>query len=422
MYPFTIRLKDRTLGESKVRSLRLKVLPGSKVTGLALAVEVQKTSEPVSVDEAQAKPDPELRNERVLWLGELQHRGEAIRKALEQRGNYRRRRRSANLRYRAPRFNNRRKPAGWLAPSIRHRVESTTNFTAKLRKLAPVAGLSVQTAKFDTQMMQALAETGEKLHYVHGHGDLYGYEFREYLLEKWGRKCAYCGKENVPLQIDHIVPKAAGGSDRASNLTLACGRCNQAKGSLPVQEFLKNKPVVLKKILAVARVPLRDAAAVNITRWALFRGLKETGLSLEIATGGRTKWNRKRFGLPKTKALDAACVGKLEGLTGYGMPVLTIKCMGRGQYRRTLVDKYGFNRGNLMRKKSVNGFRTGDIVRAVVPKGKSRGTHTGRIAVRATGSFDLTTKIEQYAVSYRNCSLIQRADGYAYALADAVGL
>jgi hypothetical protein len=32
-------------------------------------------------------------------------------------------------------------------------------------------------------------------------GTLAGYELREYLLEKWGRKCAYCDATNVPLQI-----------------------------------------------------------------------------------------------------------------------------------------------------------------------------------------------------------------------------
>jgi 5-methylcytosine-specific restriction endonuclease McrA len=397
MYPFTIRIVDRKLCDSVVNPVRLKVAPGSKKTGVALTVEAQD----------------EPRCERVLWLGEIQHRGDAIRDALEKRNNYRRRRRSVNLRYRAPRFNNRRKPSGWLAPSVRHRVKSTTNLVTKLRKLAPVAGFTMQLVKFDTQKMQAPEISGVE----YQRGELFGYEVREYLLEKWGRKCAYCGTDNIPLQIDHIVPKSTGGSDRVSNLTLACAKCNQGKGSQPVKEYLKRKPAVLKKILATAKISLRDAAAVNSTRWALFSNLKDIGLPLKAATGGRTKWNRIRFGIPKAKALDAACVGKLEQLSGWAMPILVIKCMGRGQYRRTLVDAHGFPRGYLMRSKSVHGFQTGDIVRVNAPKGKAQGIHIGRVAVRKSGSFDILTRDGKHTVSYRYCTLQQRTDGYAYSAA-----
>src|SRR5450755_3277654 len=79
---------------------------------------------------------------------------------------------------------------------------------------------------------------------------LAGYELREYLLEKWGRRCAYCSKENLPLQIEHIVPRAKGGSNRVSNLTLACEKCNTAKGIQDITVFLKKKPDVLKRIQA----------------------------------------------------------------------------------------------------------------------------------------------------------------------------
>ena len=133
---------------------------------------------------------------------------------------------------------------------------------------------------------------------------------REYLLEKWGRKCAYCGKQNIPLEIEHIVPKSKGGSDRVSNLTLACNACNIRKGNRPVREFLKRKPEVLKKILAQAKASLKDAAAVNATRWDLYHTLKKTGLPVETGSGGLTKFNRVRRGMEKTHWADAACVGK----------------------------------------------------------------------------------------------------------------
>ncbi len=89
---------------------------------------------------------------------------------------------------------------------------------------------------------------------------------REYLLEKWGRNCVYCGKSDRPLQVEHIKPKSKGGSDRVSNLTLACECCNQKKSDQSLSEFLKKKPDLAKKIEDKAKSPLQDAAAVNSTR------------------------------------------------------------------------------------------------------------------------------------------------------------
>ena len=90
-----------------------------------------------------------------------------------------------------------------------------------------------------------------------------GYEIREYLLNKWERKCAYFGVENIALQVKHIYPRAKGGSNRISNLCLACPSCNQKKGAKNIEQFLATKPDILKRILAQAKRPLKDAAAVN---------------------------------------------------------------------------------------------------------------------------------------------------------------
>ncbi|NEO30367.1 MAG: HNH endonuclease [Symploca sp. SIO3C6] len=56
------------------------------------------------------------------------------------------------------------------------------------------------------------------------------------LLEKWGRKCAYCHKEGLPLEVEHIQPRSKGGSNRVSNLTIACTKCNQRKGNKAVEQ------------------------------------------------------------------------------------------------------------------------------------------------------------------------------------------
>jgi 5-methylcytosine-specific restriction endonuclease McrA len=142
------------------------------------------------------------------------------------------------------------------------------SWLARLGRWAPVRAIHVERVAFDTHAISA----GKPLEGIeYQQGTLAGYEARQYLLEKWGRTCAYCGKAGTPLQVEHIHPKARGGSDRISNLTLACRPCNQAKNTTPVEEFLRSKPALLARILKQAKAPLRDAAAVNATRWALWR-------------------------------------------------------------------------------------------------------------------------------------------------------
>ncbi|WP_240778158.1 RNA-guided endonuclease IscB, partial [Nonomuraea basaltis] len=199
-----------------------------------------------------------------LFAVQLDHRGGRIRDRLVARAAFRRRRRGANLRYRAPRFLNRARPRGWLAPSLRHRVDTTMSWVDRLARWAPVRAAHVERVAFDTHAMSA----GRPLEGAeYQQGTLAGYEVREYLLEKWRRRCAYCGVSGVPLNIDHIHPRSRGGSDRISNLAVACIGCNQAKNARPVEEFLAGRPKVLARLHAQAKAPLRDAAAVNATRW-----------------------------------------------------------------------------------------------------------------------------------------------------------
>lgn len=401
--PFVIRLVDKKAEDCAFQPLRIKLDPGSKTTGFALVRDI------VVVDAASG----EVRRESaVLNLIELTHRGRQISEALTARSAMRRRRRSANLRYRAPRFLNRgNKQRGWLAPSLQHRINTTLSWVARLQRWAPVTALSSELVKFDLQKL----ETPEISGIEYQQGTLFGYEVREYLLEKWGRKCAYCDGHDVPLQIEHIHAKANGGGNRISNLTLACEACNQKKAAKPVEVFLKKDPVRLARILAQAKKPLKDATAVNATRWALVNAIKETGLPVETASGGQTKFNRTRLTVPKTHALDAACVGNLQTLTGWQKPTLVIKCTGRGSYQRTRLDKFGFPRGHLTRQKRIQGFQTGDMVRALVTKGKKAGTYVGRVAVRASGSFNIQTGSEVVqGISHKHCRVIQRADGYGY--------
>ena len=392
-FPLVIRLKHRSIGVAQ--PIYIKLDPGARTTGFAL----------VRAEETKPKV------QHVLTLAELTHRGEQIRDALTQRASFRRSRRGRTTRYRAPRFNNRGgDKTGWLPPSLRHRLETNGSFVVRFRRWAPVTRLAVESNRFDTQLLQNPEITGVEYQY----GTLAGYEVREYLLERGQRRCAYCDAKNVPLNLDHVVASTRGGSSRVSNLVLACIRCNQAKDKLDVRDFVKD-PARLAAILAQTKKSLAGAAAVNATRHALVALLKSTGLPVETATGGHTKFNRTRFSLPKTHALDAACVGQVDQLFGANQVPLGIKCMGRGSHQRTRLTADGFPRGYLTRQKNHFGFRTGDLVRACVPAGAKQGTHAGRVAVRASGSFNVQTQLGVVqGIAHRFCALVQRADGYAY--------
>ncbi|MFE0133862.1 RNA-guided endonuclease IscB [Streptomyces sp. NPDC059037] len=409
--PFTIRLIDRTLAESEVDGVQLRIDPGSKATGIALTDEKQ-----------EVRPGgPPATVRRGLASVELRHRGAQIRAKMHRRATLRHRRRTANLRHRKPRFHNRSRSPGWLPPSLAHRVDTTVSQVARLMRLAPVTEIHIEQAAFD---VHANSADGPLEGTDYQRGTLAGSEVREYLLEKWQRACAYCGVTDVPLEVEHIRPSARGGTDRISNLTLSCRRCNRAKNTTAVADFLADRPEVAAKIARQARTPLTDAAAMNTTRWRLRSRLAELGPPVTGWSGGRTKFNRTRSGLPKTHTLDALCVGELSEETyvvRHPVRPLIITCHGRGIYQRTLTDAYGFPRQRRPRTKRHFGFTTGDLVTAQVPKGKKAGHHRGRLAVRSDGYMNIrtTTKLVT-AIHHRHIRLLQRGDGYSYALGGEV--
>jgi 5-methylcytosine-specific restriction endonuclease McrA len=186
-FPFT---------DAPVEFLRIKVDPGAKTTGIAIVND--STGE-------------------VVFAAEIKHRGFAIRESLTSRRQLRRSRRNRKTRYRQPRFNNRTRPEGWLPPSLKSRVDNIKTWVERLRKVAPIEAISQELVRFDLQLIRNPQIQGKE----YQQGSLFGYETREYLLEKWNRQCAYCGIKDVPLQIEHIHCRAKGGSDSITNLTLS---------------------------------------------------------------------------------------------------------------------------------------------------------------------------------------------------------
>jgi 5-methylcytosine-specific restriction endonuclease McrA len=389
-YPFTLILKTVGPGPLFAQPCRLKIDPGATTTGLAL-----------------------LHEDRVLWAAELTHRGQRIQALLEARRAVRRSRRQRKTRYRAPRFLNRRRPEGWLPPSLASRVANILTWVRRIQRICPLGALSQELVRFDTQLMQNPEISGVE----YQRGTLAYYERREYLLEKWHRTCAYCGAQHVPLEEEHIIPKSRGGTDRVSNLTLACVPCNQRKDNQTAAEF------GYPQIQAQAKQPLKAAAAVNTTRWALYRQLQATGVPVEVGTGGRTKFNRVRLGLAKTHWHDAAAVGastpaqlRLRHITP-----LQIKAMGHGTRQRCRTNASGFPIAHRARQKRFFGMQTGDLVKARVPKGKYVGTWMSSVVVKASGWFDITIAGKKASVHQKHCTRLWGADGYQYTMPAVAG-
>lgn len=431
-YPYTIILKDRDIANSVVHPHRVKLDPGSRTTGVALLNENTNT---------------------VVWGGEIEHRGAHIHLRMIARASQRRSRRNRTTRYRAPRFRNRhpapcivcgenarrkhktcrlhtrvrsefQSVARRLPPSLESRIANVETWTKRLMRLAPITAISMELVRFDLQQIENPEIQGVE----YQQGTLAGYEVKEYLLIKFHHECAYCeGLSNDPVfEVEHLYPRGRGGSDRVSNLANACHTCNHEKGERTPEEWATSLRRSRKKIdrtriancgkvWAQAKAPLKDAAAVNATRWALWQRLTDLGLPIETGSGGLTKFNRLNRGLPKEHWLDAACVGTSTPRTLHVESKTALHITARGHGRRQMQnhDKYGFPIGKpRSRQRHSHGFQTGDLVRATVPKGKYAGVHISRVAVRATGSFRVG---DTDGISWRYCRLIHRADGYAYA-------
>jgi len=386
-FPFTLILK-REITDPVVYPLILKIDPGSKVTGFALVND---------------------RNE-VVWRMQLEHRGYQVSERLTHRSQMRRGRRS-NLRYRKPGLPNQKKTDGWLAPSLVHRVETTETWVKRIMRFSPVSEIWIERVKFDTQLLQSPDIQGVE----YQQGTLAGYTVREYLLEKWGRKCSYCGKENTPLQIEHIDPKSKGGSNRISNLCLACDRCNKRKADRDVKDFLKGKPDVLKRVQEQAKKRLSDAAAVNSTRNRIVQTMASHA-PVTTATGAQTKMNRVALGLPKDHCLDAACVGDTPNLILLSDRPLRVKAVGTGGRQRCQTDKYGYPVKHRPLR-PIHGYQSGDLVAVNNPKGKNKGLHIGKLYPYSGDEMrgEIIIGKKRMGVSLKNIvRVIHRKDGYTY--------
>lgn len=385
IYPFTIRLKDNSC-VSKDKAYTIKVDPGSKHTGIAI------------VDD----------RDQVVMLAEIEHRGHIIKRNIDSRRAVRHKRRSRNTRYRPARFLNRTKPKGWLAPSIKSRADNVINFIKKYKKLINIDKVMIEHVSFNVAQMTSdnnLVGTGYQ------QGPLYNTNLKEFVFSKTNGKCSYCGVKAT--EIDHIIPRTNGGTDSTFNLTPACRSCNEKKSNLSLKEFGKimNKDY---SYLKPKKLP-KDAAIVQAAKNYMIKEITKLVSDATTHDACLTKYNRDELGLPKQHYYDALSVGNVGNYKFLTDKVLQISAKGRGSRQMCRVDRYGFPRTSAKASKIVEGFQTGDMVKAIVPKGPKAGEYIGRVAVRSRRKFDIKTKSGLVKdIWYKHFYLIQRSDGYLY--------
>mgnify|MGYP000956701768 CR=1 FL=1 len=385
-YPFTIRLKNNN-AVKKTDVYTIKIDPGASVTGLSIVDNENK----------------------VIMLAELVHRGKTIKRNLDSRRAVRRSRRNRKTRYRPARFRNRTRPQGWLAPSVKSRADNVINFVRKLKRFLNISNIEIERVGFDVAQMSS-----EKPLYGadYRQGALYQTELRSFLFKKHNGRCVYCG--NKAEEVEHVIPKSKGGTDSPYNLVIACRKCNELKGKLSLKEFgkLMNKDF---SHLEPKELP-KHAAIVQSARNYMFQEIAKIVSNTAGYDAWLTKYNREELNLAKQHYYDALSVGEIKDYKFLTDKVLIISAKGRGSRQMCRMDRFGFPRTSAKASKSVKGFQTGDIVKAVVPSGSKQGEYLGRVAVRSRGYFNIETKdgSTKQGIGYKFCRLLQRNDGYSY--------
>lgn len=385
IYPFTIRLKDNS-AVSNDRTYTVKLDPGSRTTGVAITDD----------------------KDSVVILSEIEHRGHIIKKKLSSRKAVRRNRRNRKTRYRESRFLNRTRPEGWLTPSVKSRADNVINFIKKYKKLINIDKVMIENVSFDTAQMTSNTKLWGNNYQK---GNLYQQKLRSFIFNRSNGKCVYCGAKAT--EIDHVVPRSSGGTNSVCNLVASCKSCNKKKSNKTLKEFGKimNKDF---SHLEPKKLP-KDAAIVQSARNYMVREITKLVSDTTLYDSWLTKYNRDQLGLPKEHYYDALSVGNIQDYKFLADKVLQISAKGRGSRQMCRMDSHGFPRTSAKASKSVKGFQTGDMVKAIVPKGLKRGEYLGKVAVRSNGYFNIQTKTQVVqGIGYEYCHIIQRSDGYLY--------
>ena len=368
--PFTIQLLyDSTNHTQKVT---LGVDSGSRHIGISATTK----------DKVLFEADVELRNDIVDLLStrrELRHS-----------------RRNRKIRYRKPRFDNRKRKDGWLAPSVQQKVDSHLTMIEKVRKILPISDIVAEVASFDIQKIKnpsirgAEYQQGEQLDF---------WNVREYVLFRDGHTCQCCkgkSKDKI-LNVHHIESRKTGG-DAPNNLITLCETCHTGyhKGTVKLPKTIHRG------------MSFRDATFMGIMRWAFYNKLKEIYPNVSLTYGYITKHTRIENDLPKDHYIDARCIsGNPKAVSsGEVFYYKKVRCHNR-QIHKAKILKGGIKKRN-QAPYEVKGFRLYDKV-------LWKGQKCFIFGRRSTGRMDLRlldgTHINA-SVGYKNLKLLNMCSNY----------
>ena len=324
LQPFTIQLTYESKGYAQ--DVSLGVDAGSVHIGLSATTE-----------------------KKELFSAEVVLRTDIIKK-LSSRRELRRSRRFRKTRYRAVRFNNRRKDDGWLAPSIHYKIDCHLKVIRLLYSILPISRTIIEVAQFDAQKIK-----NDKIQGVeYQQGEQMGFwNVREYVLARDGHKCQHCkGKSGDKiLNVHHLESRKTGGN-APNNLVTLCETCHKAYHRSEFDLKIKRGTT------------LRDAAAMNVMRCVMYDKAKAEFSNVHLTYGYITKHKRIENGIEKTHYSDAFCISgnvKAERLSYY----LKVRLLQRhtrslhvynpkkGGIRRGAVASHWIGKSRLQRYDSV---------------------------------------------------------------------
>lgn len=368
--PFTIQLAyDST---NYTQNITLGVDSGSKHIGLSATTK----------NKVLFESDVELRNDIVNLLST--------------RRQNRRTRRNRKTRYRKPRFNNRRRKEGWLAPSVQNKVDSHLTVIHKVHEILPITKVIVEVASFDIQKIKNPTISGTE--YQQGE-QLDFWNVREYVLFRDSHICQCCkgkSKDKI-LNVHHIESRKTGG-DAPNNLITLCETCHTGY----------HKRIIKLPKTIHRGMSFKDATFMGIMRWAFYNKLKEIYPNVSLTYGYITKNTRIRNSLPKEHYIDARCISGNPKAISDGMVYYQkkVRCHNRQIHKNTIL-KGGIRKHN-QASYDVMGFRLFDKV-------KWKGQNCFIFGRRSTGRMDLRllngTKINA-SVGYKNLKIIEMRKNY----------
>ena len=348
--PFTIQLNYES--GHQIQEISLGIDAGSKHIGVSATTKAKVLYE----------ADVELRNDMV--------------ELLSSRRELRRGRRNRKTRYRKPRFQNRKRNEGWLAPSIRQKIETHMTVISKVCKILPIRKIIVETASFDIQKIRNPEIQGAE----YQQGEQLGFwNVREYVLTRDNHTCQCChgkSKDKI-LNVHHIESRKAGGN-APNNLITLCETCHTGHHQGTVK-----LPAEIKRGMS-----FKDATFMGIMRWTFYEDLKKKyepfGISISNTYGYIMKHTRIEHDLQKEHYIDARCIsGNPDALSnGEVYYQKKTRCHNRQIHKLTIL-KGGIRKKN-QAEYVVKGFRLFDVV-------KARGTHWYIHGRRTNGSFVLKT-------------------------------